>query len=213
GIDPRIPEAAALEWLAGGRSDWGEDVSVTLFPDGDESAWEATIVAFDETLDDGFAGELVVVGDQATLGPAGDRGAGGAGGTSIPPAPSTASSGEWTSARRRCSPPGATCSSGWRGSTREWRRRTPWSTSRCAPVGAERRSTTSRRCGWWRSGARVDEPRTGPGRRPLAAGIRPGERPAARLGPGRHAPAPGVGGDLRLSVRAAGPGAVRARPR
>jgi hypothetical protein len=72
-VDPSFPDAAAIEWLAGGSGGWGEDVSVTLIPNGDESAWNATLSAFAETLDEGFAGELTVVGDPRAIQAAGDR--------------------------------------------------------------------------------------------------------------------------------------------
>lgn len=72
-VDPSFPNAAELEWLAAFPSGWGEDVSVTLIPDGDKAAWDATLGAFAETLGNGFAGELSVVDDSATLGPASER--------------------------------------------------------------------------------------------------------------------------------------------
>jgi hypothetical protein len=66
-VDPSFPEAAELEWLADGASGWGEDVSVTLIPDAEAPPWKATLVAFGETLNDGFAGELSVIADPAKL--------------------------------------------------------------------------------------------------------------------------------------------------
>ncbi len=63
-------ERAELEWLAGGHSGWGEDVSVTMIPDAGDSAWDPALTAFAEAMNDGFAGEFSAVGDPATLGPA-----------------------------------------------------------------------------------------------------------------------------------------------
>jgi hypothetical protein len=74
-VDPNSTERAELEWLAGGPSGWGEDVSVTLIPDATGPHWDATVAAVAETLDDGFAGELRLVGDPAALGPASERAA------------------------------------------------------------------------------------------------------------------------------------------
>ncbi len=42
-VDPDSSERAELEWLAGGHSGWGEDVSVTMIPDADESPWDADL--------------------------------------------------------------------------------------------------------------------------------------------------------------------------
>jgi hypothetical protein len=67
-VDPSSPEGAALEWLAGGSSGWGEEATVTLIPDGDGAVWDATLRAFAETLGDGFAGRLSVVGDASAIG-------------------------------------------------------------------------------------------------------------------------------------------------
>jgi hypothetical protein len=74
-FDPGSPERSGVEWLAAGASGWGEDVCVTLIPAGDGTAWEATIGAVAETLDDGFAGELRMIGEAATLAPATARAA------------------------------------------------------------------------------------------------------------------------------------------
>jgi hypothetical protein len=74
-VDPNSRERGELEWLAGGASGWGEDVSVTLIPDANAAPWDATLTAFAETLNDGFAGELSVIGDPAKLGPASERAA------------------------------------------------------------------------------------------------------------------------------------------
>jgi hypothetical protein len=72
-VDPSSPERAELEWLAQGSPGWGEDVSVTVFPDADASRWDPTLAALAETLDDSFAGRLTVVADPATLGRAGEQ--------------------------------------------------------------------------------------------------------------------------------------------
>jgi len=69
-VDPGSQERADLEWLAGGAAGWGEDVSVAMIPDDEASPWEPTLGAFAETLGEGFAGELSVVGDPAALGAA-----------------------------------------------------------------------------------------------------------------------------------------------
>jgi hypothetical protein len=75
-VDPKSSERGELEWLARVPSGWGEDVSVTLLPDADASPWDATLGAFAETLEEGFAGELSVVGDPAKLRPASEPDAG-----------------------------------------------------------------------------------------------------------------------------------------
>ncbi len=67
-VDPGSPERADLEWLGGDAAGWGEDVSVTMVPEGEATAWQPTLRAFAETVGDGFAGELSVVGDPAALG-------------------------------------------------------------------------------------------------------------------------------------------------
>src|SRR5207248_7588863 len=41
--------------------------SVVLIPDSADRTWEATITAFAETLEDGFAGELCLIGAPAAL--------------------------------------------------------------------------------------------------------------------------------------------------
>jgi GT2 family glycosyltransferase len=46
---------------------WGEDVSVTLLPTADAPPWDATLRALAETLTDGFAGALRVIGDRVAL--------------------------------------------------------------------------------------------------------------------------------------------------
>jgi hypothetical protein len=74
-VDPGSSERAELEWLAGGHSGWGEDASVTMIPDGDGGHWDATLDAFAEALQDGFAGEFGAVGDPATLGQVCERAA------------------------------------------------------------------------------------------------------------------------------------------
>ena len=74
-VDPDSPERTELEWRAAGHSGWGEDVSMTMLPGADDWPWDATLASLAEALDDGFAGEFRVAGDQATLGPAGERAA------------------------------------------------------------------------------------------------------------------------------------------
>jgi hypothetical protein len=74
-VDPGSSERAELEWLAGGHSGWGEDASVTMIPDGEGGPWDATLDAFAEALEDGFAGEFSTAGDPATLGPVSERSA------------------------------------------------------------------------------------------------------------------------------------------
>lgn len=74
-IDPNSPERAELERLADGPGGWGDDVSVTMIPAADWSPWDATLGAFAETMEAGFAGELSVVGDAAVLGAASERAA------------------------------------------------------------------------------------------------------------------------------------------
>lgn len=68
-VDPGFPDVAEVQWLSDGSGRWGENVNVTLLPDGDEPAWEATVRAFAETLDGGFAGRLNIVGSRAALAP------------------------------------------------------------------------------------------------------------------------------------------------
>jgi Sulfotransferase family len=70
----RSSHALELAWLPGAPSGWGEDVSVVLTPDS-EPAWDATVTALAETLNEGFAGELCVIGPAATLTRAGERAA------------------------------------------------------------------------------------------------------------------------------------------
>jgi hypothetical protein len=72
-VDPGSPDAAELEWLAGGAPGWGQDVAVTLIPNGDEAAWGASALAFGTTMGEGFTGELSAVGDATTLGRATDQ--------------------------------------------------------------------------------------------------------------------------------------------
>ena len=74
-VDPDSAQGAELEWLASGPAGWGEDTRVTLIPNGDGPPWDATVSGFAETLKDGFAGELSVVGESATLGRASERAA------------------------------------------------------------------------------------------------------------------------------------------
>jgi hypothetical protein len=74
-VDSDSPERTELEWLAGGHSGWGEDVGVTMIPDADDPRFEPTLAAFSEALNGGFAGDFTAVGDQATLGAAGERAA------------------------------------------------------------------------------------------------------------------------------------------
>ncbi|MEK6250794.1 MAG: sulfotransferase [Actinomycetota bacterium] len=74
-IDPSFPEAAELEWLSGAPSGWGEDVGVSLIADAGRSQWDVTLGALAESLDDGFAGELSVIADAATLEAASERSA------------------------------------------------------------------------------------------------------------------------------------------
>ena len=57
-----------VDWQPGASSGWGENASVVLLPGSDEHAWVATASAIAETLDDGFSGQLGVVGSAATLG-------------------------------------------------------------------------------------------------------------------------------------------------
>lgn len=66
-VDSSIPRTAALEWLSGAPSGWGEDVNVTLMPEAGEPAWDATLRAVVETLTEGFRGQLRVVGDPGAL--------------------------------------------------------------------------------------------------------------------------------------------------
>jgi hypothetical protein len=75
-VDPSSPEGAGLDWLAGGSSDWGEEAAVTLILNGDGALWDATLRAFAETLNDGFAGRLSVVGDASAMGRASEHAAG-----------------------------------------------------------------------------------------------------------------------------------------
>jgi hypothetical protein len=74
-VEATSPERAGVGWLADGLDGWGEDVCLTLIPDPDAAPWEATVGAVAETLDEGFAGELSMIGDSATLGPVGARAA------------------------------------------------------------------------------------------------------------------------------------------
>jgi hypothetical protein len=74
-VDPGSSEGAELEWLADGHSGWGEDVSVTMIPDADGGPWDATLAAFAETLDVGFAGEFSAVAQPAALGQVSERAA------------------------------------------------------------------------------------------------------------------------------------------
>jgi hypothetical protein len=76
-VDPSSPEGAGLDWVAGGSSGWGEEATVTLIPEGDAAVWDATLRAFSETLDDGFAGRLSVVGDASAIGRASEHAAAG----------------------------------------------------------------------------------------------------------------------------------------
>jgi hypothetical protein len=64
-VDPDSTDAAQVEWLPGTPQGWGEDVRVTLLADSEDSAWQASRSAFAETLGDGFAGELSMVGAEA----------------------------------------------------------------------------------------------------------------------------------------------------
>ncbi|MQA73277.1 MAG: hypothetical protein GEU88_02810 [Solirubrobacterales bacterium] len=89
-VDPSSPEEAELEWSAGAPSGWGEDVSVTLIPDAD-APWEPTVSAFAETLNDGFAGELSVIGEAAELGRASEQAAADGVGVRLIEAPAGAS--------------------------------------------------------------------------------------------------------------------------
>jgi hypothetical protein len=61
-VDPSFPDAAQIEWISSTQAGWGDDVNVALIPDPGEPAWAATLDAFAETLDAGFAGHLTVVG-------------------------------------------------------------------------------------------------------------------------------------------------------
>jgi hypothetical protein len=72
-VDPSFPEGGELEWLGARAGGWGGDTSVTLIPGSDGPVWDATVGAFAETLNDGFAGELSVVGESAKLERASDR--------------------------------------------------------------------------------------------------------------------------------------------
>jgi hypothetical protein len=74
-VDPDSPERAEIEWLAGGHSGWGQDVSVTMISNADEGPWDATLGAFAEALNVGFAGEFSVAADPATLGKISERAA------------------------------------------------------------------------------------------------------------------------------------------
>ncbi|HEX6460179.1 MAG TPA: sulfotransferase [Thermoleophilaceae bacterium] len=58
-------DSAETEWVQGAAPGSGEDVNVILLPDADQRAWEASRAAFEETLGQGFAGELSVVGADA----------------------------------------------------------------------------------------------------------------------------------------------------
>ena len=64
-VDPNSPDSSQLEWLRGTLQGWGVDVGVTLLADSEAPAWEASRSAFAETLGDGFAGVLSVVGADA----------------------------------------------------------------------------------------------------------------------------------------------------
>jgi hypothetical protein len=66
-VRPGSSDRAELEWVAGGRAGWGEDVSVTLLLDGEGGALDATLAAFGETMTDGFGGNLNVVADAPAL--------------------------------------------------------------------------------------------------------------------------------------------------
>ncbi len=73
-VDPTAPERAELDWLRGDLEGWGRDACVTMLPAaGERLPWEATLTALGETLDDGFAGELAVVGDAESIAPARER--------------------------------------------------------------------------------------------------------------------------------------------
>jgi hypothetical protein len=63
-------ELAEPEWLGGGQGEWGEDVSVTIIPDASDSSWDATLRAFAETRNGGFAGEFSAAGSPESFGPA-----------------------------------------------------------------------------------------------------------------------------------------------
>jgi hypothetical protein len=76
-VDPSSPERCELEWLPGFRDGWGEDVSVALIGGGEEPQGNATLSSLIETLDDGFAGDLSVVGTGEELEPAHDLSAAG----------------------------------------------------------------------------------------------------------------------------------------
>ena len=74
-VDSDSPERTELEWRGRGDSGWGEDVSMTMLPGTGDWPWDATLAAFAEALNDGFAGEFSVAGDSSTLGPATERAA------------------------------------------------------------------------------------------------------------------------------------------
>ena len=66
-VGPDSSEGTEIEWLGKGHSGWGDDVSVTVFPDADDSLWDPTLAAFAEALNEGFTGEFGAAGDPATL--------------------------------------------------------------------------------------------------------------------------------------------------
>jgi hypothetical protein len=66
-VDPKSSGAAELQWLGATPAGWGEDVGVALIPDSTDQSWRSTVTAFAETLNDGFAGDLMVVGAPPVL--------------------------------------------------------------------------------------------------------------------------------------------------